>query len=135
MPLVLDFEFYYPLQPTIAVSLSSIGQNLFFRTGAVIDTGAEISLFDLSIASRAGIDLTSARSVTIAGIAGDQLVAKTVPMTLRLLDEQDLELTQPVAFCDVGSRGIGNLIGLDVLEYFDFGLSHREHLGYLGRPS
>ncbi len=30
---------------------------------------------------------------------------------------------------------IGNLIGLDVLEHFDFWLSHRERVGYLGRAS
>lgn len=135
MPLTLDFEFYYPLQPTIAVSLKGRSSEQFFRTGAIIDTGAEISIFDLSIASRASLDLGRAERVAVAGIAGNQLAASLVPVTLRLLDEADLEVTLPIAFAAVGDSGIGNLIGLDVLEYFDFGLSHRAGLGYLGRPS
>jgi hypothetical protein len=35
----------------------------------------------------------------------------------------------------LGSLALGNLIGLDVLEHFDFAISHRERLGYLGRSA
>lgn len=54
-------------------------------------------------------------------------------VTLRLLDEPDLEISLPVLFGETGQGRLGNLIGLDVLEHFDFGLSHAKRLGYLGR--
>ncbi len=50
-----------------------------------------------------------------------------------LLDEPDLQITVEAAFAPEVELTFGNLIGLDVLEHFDFALSHRERIGYLGR--
>jgi uncharacterized membrane protein len=135
MPVNLDFEFFYPLQPVIAVSIRSAVGPRFYQTGAYLDTGAEVTLFDTTVAVRAGIDITAGRQVTIIGVAGDRIAASLTTVTLRLLDEPELEVTLPVAFGSTGDRGFGNLIGLDVLEHFDFAISHRERLGYLGRSA
>jgi hypothetical protein len=54
-------------------------------------------------------------------------------MRLALLDRSDLVVTLPIAFAEGIERSTGNLIGLDVLEHFEFALAHRDRLGYLGR--
>jgi hypothetical protein len=135
MPVNLTFEFFYPRQPIIAVSLRSPGEDRLFRTGAYLDTGAEVTFFDSTVAVRAGIDTAASHHVTIRGIAGHRITAALATVTLHLLDEPELAITLPIAFGSASERSFGNLIGLDVLEHFDFALAHRERLGYLGRSS
>jgi hypothetical protein len=89
MPLNLEFEFLYPFGPVIDLRLRDPDSGTSTLSSALVDTGADISLFDESVAE----------SIGIRGL------------------------------------GTGNLIGLDVLAHFDFGLSHRDRLGYLGRPA
>lgn len=130
----LEFEFFYPIGPVVSVSLLSPDAH-YYRSGAYIDTGAEVSIFDISVAERASIDLASGRDMIISGLGGGRVAGIIVPVTLRLLNEPGLEMSLSIAFGDTGEARLGNLIGLDVLEHFDFALSHRQRLGYLGRAT
>jgi len=49
------------------------------------------------------------------------------------LNEPELRVIVRAGFVEMGSPALGNLIGLDVLEHLDFGLSHAQRLGYLRR--
>jgi hypothetical protein len=128
-----EFEFAYPSLPRITVALKSIETGRSGRTGALVDTGAEITLFDVTVAQRLGIDFAGAPNITISGVGGSLSDARLVTVEIALLDEPNLTVSLPVAFAPIEGLGVGNLIGLDVLSHFDFGLSHRDRLGYLGR--
>ena len=134
MPLNFDFEFFYPSLPRITVVLTSLESGRSGRTGALLDTGAEVTLFDSSVAQRLGIDLARAAAIPVSGVGGALSDAKLATVQLALLGEPDLTVSLPVAFASIEGLAVGNLIGLDVLSHFDFGLSHRDRLGYLGRP-
>ena len=133
MPPRLDFEFLYRDEPILLVSVGDLLNSARVFALGLIDTGAQISLFEHSIAARLGIDLTNAPSVRIRSIEGTLSVARRAEVDIRLLDEPDLAVRLSIAFAQRQYLGLRNLIGLDVLEFFDFGLSHSARLGYIGR--
>ena len=59
--------------------------------------------------------------------------ARLVEIRLELLERAELAVTTPVAFAPDVDATTGNLLGRDVMEYFDFGLSHRNLIGNLRR--
>ena len=113
--------------------MSSTGHGLL--RSALIDTGATISLFDEYIARRLGIDLTDSPGINISGVGGLVREAKVAPVTLRLLDSLQLEVSVEVAFAPDVEIVLRNLIGLDVLESFTLALTHRQRTGYLQRAN
>ena len=135
MPLNLEFEFWYLDEPEIGLRLRSpdTGRDVF--TSAILDTGADVSLFDDLLANQLGIDLSRARSIPFRGIGGQTMEARQANVEVILLEEPDLSASVTLAFSPRQTLILGILIGLDVLAHFDFGLSHRDRLGYLGRPS
>jgi len=124
MPPKLDFEFTYQQEPVVSVTVYSPFTGRLFSTDALIDTGAEVSMFDIAVAQRLGIDLTRAPSAGIVGVGG-RVEARLAEVELRLMDNAELRLWLEVAFVAGQTQDLGNLIGLDVLSHFDFGLSHR----------
>ena len=102
-------------------------------TEALIDTGTELSLFDQSVAHLIGLNLENAPTITVYGVGGLARDVRLSEVTLRLLGLPDLEVRLQVGFAPDIDLGTGNLIGLDVLEHFDFALAHADRLGYLGR--
>jgi Retroviral aspartyl protease len=103
------------------------------RCLALLDTGAEISLFDESLAVGLGIELSSLTSVSISGVGGLARDAGLTQVTVQLLEQPELAVTLEVAFAPDVENTLGNLLGLDILEHFDFGLSHGKRTGYIGR--
>jgi hypothetical protein len=99
---------------------------------AHIDTGAQITILDHSVARDIEMDLSSARTVDLTGLGG-QVEGRAAEVELRLLDQPELTLRLEVVFVERMSPRLGNLISLDVLEHFDLGLPHRQRIGYLGR--
>jgi aspartyl protease len=100
-------------------------------TEALIDTGADVSLFDARFASKLEIDLDPLPHIALSGVGGLLREASVAEVTLRLLDAPALEVRLEVAFASDVESIHGNLIGLDVLEHFGFGLSHNHRVGYL----
>jgi hypothetical protein len=98
----------------------------------LIDTGADISLFGYSIALGLGLDMDALPVVSITGVGGLVREARMVRVRLLLLNDSELNVEAEIAFAPDVEQTHGNLIGLDVLEHFDF-ISHAERLGYLGR--
>ena len=134
MPPNFEFEFVYFTEPRITVRVVSPvnGQTKLIR--GHIDTGAQATILDASVARDLGLELSSAATASLTGLGG-QVEARFSAMELRLLDEPELTRTLTVAFiADIESQ-LGNLIGLDVLEHFDFALSHSQRTGYLGRST
>jgi predicted aspartyl protease len=134
MPPRLEFEFSYVDGPIISVVIRSLQTGLTFSTDAWIDTGAEISVFDEVVARLVGLDLTGAPTGSVVGIGG-QTAGRLAEVELLLLGEPELSAVPRVAFVRDQETALGNLLGLDVLSQFDFGLSHAQRLGYLGRVS
>jgi hypothetical protein len=133
MPPKLDAEFTYQTNPRIPLRLAARSGQASVLVYAFIDTGADRSLFDLRIlydlnATEGPIDRGS-----FGGAGGGRLDVDFYDVELSLLDRRELGVSLPIAFAVGVERSVGNLIGLDVLEHFDFALSHRDRLGYLGR--
>ena len=132
--LEFPYTFLYYGAPSIQVRVSSESRGATVRRYAFIDTGAEVSLFDLSIATEIGLDVEDAPTIGVSGVGGLIREAMLAEITLELLGEPELSVTLEVAFAPDVEQMHGNLLGLDVLEHFEFGLSHIERLGYLNRP-
>jgi hypothetical protein len=94
--------------------------------------GADLTIFDATVARRLRLDLTEGRQVRLAGVGG-RTNAHIQVVELALLGEPDLTVSLPVAFVADFADRLNNLIGRDVLEHFDFALMHSQRLGYLGR--
>lgn len=107
--------------------------DLTLYTEAQIDTGADLTLLEGSLADELGLDLDRAPRIQLGGLAGT-IEARIAEVELRLLSSPDLTIFLAVAFASNQGPRIGNLIGLDVLSHFDFALSHANRVGYLGLP-
>ena len=134
MPLNFEFEFFYPFQPSLTIRVRSAQSGLSHLDYALLDTGADVTLLDSTIARHIGLDISDREEVLIGGIGG-VVPARFAEVEISLLDERDLSIVIPAAFAEGQAGSMGNLIGLDVLEHFDFGLSHADRLGYLGRAT
>jgi len=133
MPLNLDYVFLYQAEPIIDLIVADLASGLEVTTFALFDTGAELSLFDERIAHDIGLNLADAQIVRLRGISGVDVVARRATVRLRLLDEEDLSVILTISFAPNVERRLGNLLGLDILSQFDFGISHANSIGYLGR--
>jgi hypothetical protein len=129
----LAFDFFYYRVPRVALDLLNTPTGRSLSTQALLDTGAEVSLFDEWLAVRLGLDLEDAEPINVSGVGGEIRRARLGQVEVRLLEEDDLALTTRIAFAPNVEATFGNLIGLDVLEHFDFALSHGQRTGYLGR--
>jgi hypothetical protein len=89
-------------------------------------------LFDETVGRQLGINLDSLSALNISGEGGLVRDVKLGRVTLLLLDSPDLGISIEEGFAPDVELGHGNLIRLDVLEHFDFGLSHHRRLGHLG---
>ena len=133
MPPKLEFEFSYETLPRLPVLARSRVTALETRFMALIDTGADITLLDELIAVQLGLDVTEGDVARLRGVGGGNVDGHVFTIDLFLLGEASLLVSVPVAFVAAVNETFGNLIGLDVLEYVDFGLSHSARVGYLGR--
>ena len=124
MPLNQDFEFDYQFEPVISVRLLCHDTQMQEVTIAQIDTGATFSLFDASLASSLGVDLQSAPLRYLSGMEGRPVSARVAEVEIWLLDEPEPSAFVHVSFMEGVYDTVGNLIGLDVLSQFDFGLQH-----------
>jgi predicted aspartyl protease len=133
MALTLEFEFDYPFDPSITIRVRAPETGRSRLTSVLIDTGADRTILDLRLAERIGLDGAGGRNVTLVGLGSGAVEAVVMDVELLLLDEEDLSVIAPIAFAPSHEIGVGNLLGLDLLAHFDFGLAHGERLGYLGR--
>jgi predicted aspartyl protease len=128
----LRFSFGYIRYPVIPVVIRSRETGRERIEPALIDTGADLSIFDATVARRLRLDLDTSRQVVLAGVGG-RVAAHVLEVDLVLLGEPELTVSLPVAFVPDFAARLNNLIGRDVLEHFDFALAHSRRLGYLGR--
>jgi hypothetical protein len=135
MPLNFQFEFTYPFEPTITLRARSSITGRSRLAPVQVDTGADRTVLDLRIAVSIGLDPGSGQTISLMGLGGGTIEGVVMDVELLLLDEEELLIRAPVAFAPLQAIHVGNLLGLDLLEHFDFGLSHHQRLGYLGRSS
>ena len=115
--------------------ISSLQSGLSLVREALIDTGTQLTLFDDSLARDLGIDLADALTENVSGLGGLVREVRLANVELRLLDRPELSMNIEVGFAPNIERSLGNLIGLDALEGFDFALSHARRTGYLSRTT
>jgi hypothetical protein len=133
MPPRLDVPFTYTSSPRILVRVTSplTGRSITLR--AFIDTGADRTAFDSRALLDIDLDPELQNLTTFEGVGGGSFQVGFYSVELALLSRDDLTVTLPITFAANLGPTVGNLIGLDVLEHFDFALAHRDRLGYLGR--
>jgi hypothetical protein len=122
----------YFRDPIIRVELIPTDGSDPVTADALTDTGSEVTLFDEIVAARLEIDLSTAPAVPISGVGGETREAKLAEVEMRLLSLSELVYRGEIAFAPNIESAFGNLLALDVLNFFDFGLSHANRIGYLG---
>jgi Aspartyl protease len=91
--------------PLLKVTL--IHQDKKINILAMIDSGADICVFNLGYASALGLDLEKCEQVTVSGVEG---IARDCYKTLLELEPEGLpKITVPVLFID--SSGVDGLLG------------------------
>jgi predicted aspartyl protease len=98
MPPNFQFEFRYGISQRMSLLVSSGSTGRYARTWALIDTGADISLFDERVATELGLDLAGTRQISIRGLGGTTVQARIADVELFLLEEPDLSVSMPIAF-------------------------------------
>ncbi|HEX5368064.1 MAG TPA: retropepsin-like aspartic protease [Dehalococcoidia bacterium] len=131
--LTFEYSFLYFSEPVIPVRIIAASGQV--TRDALIDTGADIALFDEMIASDLGLDLSHAPTGVISGVGGLLRDVRIAEVRIELLGHKDLSVLVDVAFAPDVEITSGNLLGRDVLEHFTFGLEHSKRLGYLGRAT
>ena len=132
MALMLDVEEAYVELPQTLVRLARDGA--WIDAWALIDTGADVSLFDTELAS--GLALSAARPdrrITVSGIGGPR---RHIPFWRLAISPAVLPIRVGllVGFVPGLAKSTGNLLGRDFLESLHFGLDHRNRLLYVGSP-
>lgn len=90
------------LRPVITIRI--IGPKSDARWDALVDTGADETLFPLSLAEVLGVELDQELISEAAGISGDRLKIQYGDVVLRIETEQeDIEWKTTVGFVDFGS--------------------------------
>jgi hypothetical protein len=127
------YNFIYFGQPVNDLTLISASATTV-ETTALIDTGADVSLFDELLAQTLGLSLDGSPEVRIGGIGGS-ILARMQSIEIRLFHRPDLVAILEVGFVVDAEASFGNILGLDAVSFFDFALSHASRSGYLGRTS
>ena len=131
MPPNLDFEYRYAGRPIIPVVARAGTHEVGFS--ALIDTGADVTLLDEILALQLGLEVATLPRARTFGVGGGSWDVRLAEVTLSLLFEPELEAVIQVAFVPELALSLGNLLGRDVLTYFDFALEHSDQVLYLGR--
>jgi len=131
----LTHPFTYETFPRLRLIIHSTVTGLTTDTEAIIDTGAEFTILDLNVAEGLELDLSLAQSVPMTPIGGQSFEAKIAPVRMSLLEVPELTIETLILFADEVATTPGNLIGLDVLRYFDIAISHSQRSGIIGVSS
>jgi hypothetical protein len=107
---------------------------VFDNRSAFIDTAADITVLDESIATTIGIELAVIDGSFVRGVGGGSSEVQLGEVELRLLESPELSVVLEAVFVPGLEETVGNLIGLDVLAQFDIALSHGRNSGSIGRP-
>lgn len=132
MALNLVVEQGYNDRPEVLVRVSRA--DAWIDAWAMIDTGAEISLFDLELAS-ALPSLSSIQPdqhISVLGVGG---IARRIPFwnVEVLVASLPLRVGLAIGLVPDLAKSTGNLLGRDFLESVHVGLDQRNRLLYLGR--
>lgn len=102
---------YYPMIPVV------IRARYVTKLYALVDSGATISLFHISIASDAGIDLRDAEKEYLAGVGGyvPAYIKKEIDLEIESLGR----LKVPIAFTEYISSDLAILGRQGFFEYFE----------------
>lgn len=138
MVLNLRHEFAYQERPVVPVRLSN-GQ-ASVSTEALLDTGADVSLFDAELAQALGVVLDATQRDAVLGIGGgvQEFAYSWLNVTIpSVRDDQSLTVNIAIGFVPGLGRTVGNLLGRNFFQHFDFGLHHHrlptQRRLYLGR--
>jgi predicted aspartyl protease len=128
----LTHPFAYETFPRIRLIVHSTETGLTADIDALIDTGAEYSILDLNVAQDLELNLDGAQSIEMTPVGGHTFEAKVSPVRLSLLQVPELRIETLVLFANDVATTPGNLIGLDVLQYFDLAILHSQRRGLIG---
>jgi predicted aspartyl protease len=133
MVLNLEHYFEYPGTPGIPVKAINPKNGKTVEFDALVDTGADGTLLDLSIAMDLDIDFADSRIVRISGVGGEVSEARSTEIEIELLRLPDLRASIRATFAPNVAQDYGNLLGVNVLSIFDIGVAHSRRTIYLGR--
>ncbi len=121
---------HWPLVPALIINPQTGGQ---IEVNLVVDTGAESTVLDSSIAAALSLAL-GPRSGWLTGLGGST-PASTGEVEVMLLSEPALLVRVNAAFVTGIGENLGNLLGLDYFEHVNMGLSHSNRTLYFGLPA
>ena len=137
MALKLDYEFSYQTQPTVPLRITH--GTMSAETEALLDTGADVSLFDAAVAELLNVPFEALDTFRVLGVGGatSRVPYSWLEAAVVGLPDDQAATRLAVGFVPGLAKSVGNLLGRDFLQSFDFGLHHtvavaRRRL-YLGR--
>ena len=140
MVLNLQHEFTYVERPLLPIRLRVVNGLRSVNTEALLDTGAAISLLDAELAAPLGA-LGGGNNpldwLNVVGIGGR---LQRVPIQVVLVsalgvpDRANLGAAIVFGFVPGLAKGVGNLLGRNFFDWFDFAIHHAAPSSfYLGR--
>lgn len=102
------------LRPVIPVTLTINGQKIQYE--ALVDSGADMCIFDAQLADIAGLDVTTGKLRKVAGVTGQSEVQYVHPMTINVGGwEKEIEAG---LLPNIGKYGYGILGQQGFFEFF-----------------
>jgi predicted aspartyl protease len=132
MDLSFEFTKSYNASPSVPALVINPETGQRLEVNVIVDTGAEGTVLDQSVALALGLDLHG-ESANLSGLAGSAL-APLHDVEIVVLAEPRLSVRVKAAFIEGIGSSLGNLLGLDFFEHVDLGLSHSKRTLYLGLP-
>jgi hypothetical protein len=123
-----------PKKPLVTVRLLNGGKGL--DTNALVDTGADYSVFDADLAEPLGLELTRGKRVNCEGLDGNTLPAYEHTIWIKLLDAPPSwkAIKARVVFRENHPSRVGNLLGrIDFFAALLIGFDEKEQKLYIGR--
>ena len=93
-------------RPMIQVEIFGANNSMAF--GALIDSGADCSLFNIQIAEILGIDLSKSKSTSFLGISGGIKGYRVEKVKIKV---ENIEKSIEIPICFVDSPSVGLLLG------------------------
>lgn len=128
----LSFEHSYIGEPSVPILVRSPLTGREVVVDALIDTGSNVTMLEAWVASRLDIEVDTVAHTSVVGVGGVVPDVALAEVEITILAEDQLSAKVLAAFLPANVPPIGNLIGTDVLAFFDLGLSHANQTLYFG---
>jgi predicted aspartyl protease len=130
----LTFEGRYASEPTVPVRVRAPLTGREVIVDAIVDTGSNVTMLEAWMLDELGLAGLASATANVTGVGGVLRGVALAEVELGILLRSELTIRVEAGFLPAHAPPVGNLLGTDVLEQLDFGLSHSKRNLYFGVP-